>query len=186
MYSSICGKLCGISLWLLFSSWKAKFICYSWYRLFYWVFGLRVEKYDWEENLLNLQTLFEGLMVLRITLLLYTIACIISVSDEDEKCRGKALCRPNHITGRILHGKRRKMMTLRSHVHWTSSSIRAQKPISAFRRSRVTVYIRMNKPPIEYVHYAEYNIKYIFMPIWVIPYGCENFCERGLYPHGKD
>ena len=46
--------------------------------------------------------LFEGLMVLRITLLLYTIACIISVSDED-KCRGKALCRPNHITGRILH-----------------------------------------------------------------------------------
>ena len=47
--------------------------------------------------------LFEGLMVLRITLLLYTIACIISVSDEDDKCRGKALCRPNHITGRILH-----------------------------------------------------------------------------------
>ena len=38
--------------------------------------------------------LFEGLMVLRITLLLYTIACIISVSDEDMQRKSPLSAKP--------------------------------------------------------------------------------------------
>jgi len=80
-------------------------------------------------------------MVLRITLLLYTIACIISVSDED-KCRGKALCRPNHITGRILHEEKEEKWW-----HWGHMS--TEPPVRSV-------------PKNPFLHFAEAMSLYIF------------------------
>ena len=153
IYSSICGKLCGISLWLLFSSWKAKFICYSCFidLVVFWVFwsfwpaswkiwlrGKLIEPSDfvWGVDGAKDHSSFVH----------YCLYHFCFRRRREWIQRKSPLSAKPPKTGRILHGKRRKMMTLRSHVHWTSSSIRAQKPISAFRRSRITVYIRMNRP----------------------------------------